>query len=650
MATITISEEQSILKGTKRKLKNAPVRADKIEQLVFPSENFHSVHLSQQSIKHNYHLLIAPSDETSKEWNEVGSLYKSIFTDPLLVIASNDNNVDDLEFIVGKTFEKVEASDSRYIHLGTDLSKSSSLFCRPYALIYIIETECKRGKPCLRSQDLSLLASYRYVKEASDSIVYVIQNTTQNQKYTADDLMIVSNAIEEVLTLDTTSIYKNIFLETDVELFVRLGLTMQNHILSGILSLKEILSNCKNPNKHILRHTMQTRAATKDENMQHNKKTRHVPLDSNIDRITTLQNLLEDEISKISNNVTLHAWKILPLRYQTIIMGDRKLDCDTSSEWKPELKYDFDPITSDDEIVTVDLGGTPKQCLKIGDALQHLVTMARVIPDYRKHIPSIRNMEMDDDDVIICAFAKSGTHWLWEITSMLRNGKADYHGKEKTSVMLEFIPTEVLRASPKPRIYNTHFTPQRLPKQIFDKKCKILFLQRNPKDVLVSFFPFLQGHKFIDSTIKWEEFVSKYMELEVESSLLNWFYYTRQWFEFLKEGHDNIYCLAYEDMKDDPVREITKLAKFLEIEENSDLVKDIAVKSSFQNMKQAASSKQKTFAINNKEVAKKITNLTYRKGEVGDWKNYFTVAVNEKFDALYAKKMKGIDFIYRYSI
>ncbi|XP_063417921.1 sulfotransferase 1E1-like isoform X2 [Mytilus trossulus] len=329
-------------------------------------------------------------------------------------------------------------------------------------------------------------------------------------------------------------------------------------------------------------------------------------------------------------------------------MEDRKSDGKNPPEWKPELKYDFDPITSDDDIVTVDLGGTPIQCLKIGDALQNLRT-ARMLPDYRKHIPSIRNMEMDHDDVIICAFTKSGTHWLWEITSMLRNEKADYHGKEKTSAMLEFIPAEVLRSLPKPRIYNTHFTPQCLPKQVFDKRCKILFLQRNPKDVLVSLLSFLKGHTFIDSTIQWEEFISKYMELEVESSLLNWFYYTRQWFEFLKEGHDNIYCLSYEDMKEDSVGEITKLAKFLEVEANNDLVKDIAVKCSFQNMKKAAGSKQETFAINNKEVAQKITNFTYRKGEVGDWKNYFTVAVNEQFDALYAKKMTGIDFKYRYS-
>ncbi|VDI27093.1 Hypothetical predicted protein [Mytilus galloprovincialis] len=280
-------------------------------------------------------------------------------------------------------------------------------------------------------------------------------------------------------------------------------------------------------------------------------------------------------------------------------MGDKTLDGNTSSEWKPELKYDFDPITSEDEIVTVDLGGTPIQCLKIGDALQNLKT-AKLFPDYRKHIPSIRNMEMDDDDVIICAFAKSGTHWLWEMASMLGSGKADYHGKEKTSAMFEFIPAEALRVSPKPRIYNTHFAPQCLPKQAFDKKCKILFLQRNPKDVLVSLLPFLQGHNFIDSTIKWEEFISKYMELEVEA--------------------------------------------------NSDLVKDIAVKCSFKNMKQAASSKQETFAITKKELAKKITNFTYRKGEVGDWKHYFTVAVNEKFNARFAKKMKGIDFKYRFSL
>ena len=96
---------------------------------------------------------------------------------------------------------------------------------------------------------------------------------------------------------------------------------------------------------------------------------------------------------------------------------------------------------------------------------------------------------------------------------MLRSGKAEYHGKTKITAMFEFVPPVDLRTHPQPRVYNTHYTFGHLPKEASEKKCKIIFLQRNPKDVLVSFLPFMKGLLIIEDSVKWEEFFDKYMEL-----------------------------------------------------------------------------------------------------------------------------------------
>lgn len=315
---------------------------------------------------------------------------------------------------------------------------------------------------------------------------------------------------------------------------------------------------------------------------------------------------------------------------------------------KPALKFDkkykFDPITSDDTVVSADLGGNPVQALMVSDVIMVLNDHEGIVPDIREQVPNIRNMEMDEEDVIICAFPKSGTHWIWEIASMLRSGKAEYHEKTKITAMFEFVPPVDLRAHPEPRVYNAHYTFNHLPKEASEKKCKIIFIQRNPKDVLVSFLPFMKGLLIIDESVKWEEFFDKYMEFDLDSSLFNWFYYTKSWLDVLKENGDNIHCLTFEDLKEDPVREITKLASFLEVEENLELFIDIAEKCSFKNLKKASLSKQE---LTDDNVDRQFM---FRKGEVGDWKNYFTVAQNERFDEVYSKKMKGYDVTYRYSL
>ena len=95
---------------------------------------------------------------------------------------------------------------------------------------------------------------------------------------------------------------------------------------------------------------------------------------------------------------------------------------------------------------------------------------------------------------------------------MLKTGNAEYSDQSKVNAMMEFVPAENLRAITKPRVFNTHFTFPNLPQAVTDKKCKVVFIERNPKDVLVSFLPFLKGFFFIEAHVTWGEFFDKYME------------------------------------------------------------------------------------------------------------------------------------------
>ncbi|XP_055862714.1 sulfotransferase 1A1-like [Biomphalaria glabrata] len=92
------------------------------------------------------------------------------------------------------------------------------------------------------------------------------------------------------------------------------------------------------------------------------------------------------------------------------------------------------------------------------------------IKDLIAHVEATRNFPIRDDDVLVAAYTKSGTHWLWEVTQMLLRQTTDYEKRTKEQVMLES-PGGLERAEqePSPRILNSHYLPQ----EIISKKTKV---------------------------------------------------------------------------------------------------------------------------------------------------------------------------------
>ncbi|XP_048245147.1 sulfotransferase 1C2-like isoform X1 [Haliotis rufescens] len=250
-------------------------------------------------------------------------------------------------------------------------------------------------------------------------------------------------------------------------------------------------------------------------------------------------------------------------------------------------------------------------------------------------IRGVPDMEIRDDDVIICGWMRSGTHWTFEMTNMILNGSAQTVEMPKQDQMIERISLDQQRALLSPRVLNTHLRFHHLPLSARKKKTKIILLLRNPRDCAVSWFNFQKTIEYFDYDGSWEDWLQLFLEGKMDWG--SWFDYVRDWERVVDENPDHpIFLLHYEEHKADPVEAVERLSRFLDCPVTSDLSRKIADECSFDKMKD----NKRNFAW----TSQSGVHVHYRKGKVGDWKNWFTVRQCEEFDKVYRQKMAGSRF------
>ncbi|XP_004681297.1 PREDICTED: sulfotransferase family cytosolic 1B member 1 [Condylura cristata] len=256
----------------------------------------------------------------------------------------------------------------------------------------------------------------------------------------------------------------------------------------------------------------------------------------------------------------------------------------------------------------------------------------------------VEAFEARPDDLLIATYPKSGTTWVSEILDLIYN-----HGdteKCKRDAIYNRVPfmeliipgvsngVKELEIMQSPRLVKTHLPVQLLPSSFWKNNCKVVYVARNAKDVAVSYYYFHQMAKLNPLPGTWEEFLEKFISGKVPYG--SWYDHVKDWWEKSKDYP--ILFLFYEDMKKNPKCEIQKLLKFLEKDLPEETMNKIVHHTSFDVMKKNPSTNYST--VPEWDMDHSVSPFM-RKGISGDWKNHFTVAQYERFEADYQKKMKG---------
>ncbi|XP_049988060.1 bile salt sulfotransferase 2-like [Alexandromys fortis] len=183
-----------------------------------------------------------------------------------------------------------------------------------------------------------------------------------------------------------------------------------------------------------------------------------------------------------------------------------------------------------------------------------------------------------------------------------------------------------------PRLISSHLPIHLFPKSVFSSKAKVIFVIRNPRDVLVS------GYFFMHETnlAKNPESFGTYFEWFLKGNVIygSWFEHTCDWLSMRKRK--NFLLVSYEEMKKDTRKTIEKICEFLGKKLETEELDLVLKHSSFQAMKE---NNMSNISLLQDGVTKGLKLM--RKGTTGDWKNYFTVAQAEAFDKVFQEKMIG---------
>ncbi|XP_061426512.1 sulfotransferase 4A1 [Lethenteron reissneri] len=265
----------------------------------------------------------------------------------------------------------------------------------------------------------------------------------------------------------------------------------------------------------------------------------------------------------------------------------------------------------------------------------------RLPPFCRGIMDEILAFPVREDDIWVVTYPKSGTSLLQEVVFLVSHG-TDVDESALMNIddhipVLEYPQPglDAVKVLPSPRIIKSHLPYQFLPKELQDGKARLVYMARNPKDLVVSYYQFHRSLRSMSYRGTFQDFCRRFIYDKLGYG--SWFEHVQDF--WAHRNDENILFVKYEDLHMDLPRVLGRLSSFLGVSyERAHLEGMVAY------CQQIIDHCCNTDALPISRVG------SLQQGRVGLWKDIFTVSMNERFDSVYRQKLGKSDLTFDFQV